>query len=200
VTDRPLCPLPETGTRGNWLRWCRGLLLLFALCAAVAMTGRAAANARVAFRLTTQHGTTFTDRDIGATPLAIFFGFTHCPDVCPTTLLQMTQDLQELGPDADRIKVLFISVDPERDTPDVLKSFMAPFDPRIVALTGAPQSVAAMAHAYGAHYRKIPTGEGYSVDHTASVFLVDREGEYVGALTFADESGARLDALRRLLP
>lgn len=130
----------------------------------------------------------------------IFFGFTHCPDICPTTLLQMTQDLEELGPDADKIKVVFVSVDPERDIPGTLKEYMASFDPRIVALTGAEEVVAAVARAYGASYRKVPTGDGYTIDHTASVLLLDRDGDYVGALTFVEDRAARLEKLRRLLP
>ncbi len=167
---------------------------------ALAVPGQALSDPRVAFSLTTQQGTVFTDRDIDGVPLAIFFGFTNCPDVCPTTLLQMTQDLEELGPDGDRIKVVFVSVDPERDTPAKLEAYMASFDPRIVALTGAADVIAAVARASGASYRKVPTGDGYTIDHTASVFLLDRDGEYVGALTFADERAARLAKLRRLLP
>jgi protein SCO1 len=167
---------------------------------ALAISGQALADPRVAFRLTTQHGTVFTDRDLNRMPLAIFFGFTHCPDVCPTTLLQMTQDLEELGSEADRIKVVFVSVDPERDTPAKLLKYMASFDPRIIALTGAVDVIAEVARAYGASFRKVPAGSDYVMDHTASVFLLDREGEYVGALTHADSRSTRLEKLRRLLP
>jgi protein SCO1 len=174
--------------------------LALAMGFALAVAGQALSDARVAFRLTTQHGTAFTDRDIDAVPLVIFFGFTNCPDVCPTTLLQITQDLEELGPDGDKIKVVFVSVDPERDTPAKLEAYMASFDPRIVALTGAEDVIAAVARAYGASYRKVPADSSYVIDHTASVFLLDREGEYVGALTHADSRSARLVKLRRLLP
>jgi protein SCO1/2 len=180
---------------------CRCFLALAAAIGfALSLTAPAASDARVAFRLTTQHGTAFTDRDIDGAPSAIFFGFTNCPDVCPTTLLQMTQDLEELGPDGDKIKVVFISVDPERDAPARLAAYMASFDPRIVALTGAEDVIAAVARAYGASYRKVPAGGSYTIDHTASVFLLDRAGEYVGALTHADSRSTRLEKLRRLLP
>jgi protein SCO1/2 len=176
------------------------LALAIAISFALSLIAPAASDPRVAFSLVTQHGTAFTERDIDAVPLAIFFGFTLCPDVCPTTLLQITQDLEELGPDGDKIKVVFVSVDPERDTPARLAEYMASFDPRIVAVTGAEDVIAAVARAHGASYRKVPTGDSYTIDHTASVFLLDRDGEYVGALTYAASRAARLAKLRRLLP
>jgi protein SCO1 len=174
-------------------------LAILALAAATLLAD-ADAHSRVAFSLTTQHGASFTDRDIDGVPLAIFFGFTHCPDVCPTTLMEMTQDLAELGSDADRIKVVFVSVDPERDTPDKLKAYMTAFDPRIIAVTGPQDTIASVARAYGASYRRVGGGADYTIDHTATVFLLDRDGEYVGALTYADAEPARLAKLRRLLP
>ena len=186
----------ETAVRGP------GLLsrLVVSALAAAALLAAADARSRATFSLTTQHGTSLTDRDLDGVPLAIFFGFTHCPDVCPTTLLEMTHDLGGLGPDGDRIKVVFVSVDPERDTPDVLEEYMASFDPRIIALTGPNETIATVARAYGASYRRVGGGPDYTIDHTAAVFLLDRDGEYVGALTFADAEPVRLAKLRRLLP
>ena len=105
--------------------------------------------------LTTADGKRLTAEEVQGRPLAVAFGFTHCPDVCPTTLLDWSNALASLGPDGDRIKVLFISVDPERDTPAALKSYMASFDPRITALTGSPGEVAAVAAAFGAHHAKV---------------------------------------------
>ena len=183
---------------GRPIHWL--LLLGLALAVAPSAPQRAASQARIAFQLVTQHGTAFSERDIGDFPLAIFFGFTSCPDVCPTTLLQMTQDLEALGPDAGKIRVVFVSVDPERDTPARLGEYMASFDPRIIALTGAADVVEAVARAYGATYRKVATVGGYTIDHTAAVFLLDRTGEYVGALTHADGEAVRLAKLRRMLP
>jgi protein SCO1/2 len=174
-------------------------LAALAIAAAAVLAG-AQAHSRVAFSLTTQHGARFTDRDIDGVPLALFFGFTHCPDVCPATLMEMTHDLAELGSAGDLIKVLFVSVDPERDTPDKLAAYMAAFDPRIIALTGPADTIASVARAYGASYRRVDQGTDYTIDHTAAVFLLDRDGEYVGALTFADSEPARLAKLRRLLP
>jgi protein SCO1/2 len=167
---------------------------------ALALGASADARPRVAFSLTTQHRTIFTDRDIDGSPLAIFFGFTRCPDVCPATLMELTHDLEELGPDGDGIKVVFVSVDPERDTPDRLADYMASFDPRIIAVTGPNDVIASVASAYGAFYRRVGEGPDYTIDHTAAVFLLDRDGEYVGALTFADAEPVRLAKLRRLLP
>jgi protein SCO1/2 len=126
--------------------------------------------------------------------------YTQCPDICPTTLLQLSEDLQRFGPDADRISVLFVSLDPERDTPDVLLSYMASFDPRIVARTGAAATIAAVARAYGAHYRKVTTDQGYTIEHTAAMLLLDRDGEYVGAITYAESADVQIDDLRCLLP
>jgi protein SCO1 len=177
----------------------RLLAVAVAIGVALSLTPPAASDARVAIRLTTQHGAAFTERDLDAVPVAMFFGFTNCPDVCPTTLLQVTQDLEELGADGDKIKVVFVSVDPERDTPARLAEYMASFDPRIVALTGAQDVIAAVARAYGASYRRVPTGDTYTIDHTGAVFLLDREGEYVGALTHADSRPSRQEKLRRLL-
>ena len=155
--------------------------------------------ARVSFSLLTQHGTAFTDRDIAGIPTAIFFGFTSCPDICPTTLMDLTNDLEALRADGDRFKVVLVSVDPERDTPAHLKEYMASFDPRIVALTGTPESIAALAGAYGAKYRKVLSSSGYTFDHTAAVFLLDRNGETSAVLDAGEPQPQRLAKLKALL-
>ena len=201
MTTAPIGPEERRGHLGLGARACT-LARLAVVCLAattILLVSSAAADPRVVFKLTTQNGTAFTDRDINGKPIAIFFGFTSCPDICPTTLLQMTQDLEALGSDGDRINVVFVSIDPERDTPDTLKTYMASFDPRIIAVTGPPAVIAAVARAYGASYRKVATGNSYVIDHTAAVFLLDGADEYVGALTLADSASARLEKLRRLL-
>jgi protein SCO1 len=96
------------------------------------------------FELVRADGSTITDKDISGAPHAMFFGFTHCPEICPTTLFEAAGWLQKLGPDGDRLKVYFITVDPERDTPDVLKDYVSSFDPRITGITGAPDRIAKM--------------------------------------------------------
>ena len=113
--------------------------------------------------------------------------------------MELTTDLEALGADGDRIKVVFVSIDPDRDTPAHLKDYMSAFDQRIVALSGAPESIAAMARAYGAKYRKVPTPSGYTFDHSSAVFLLDRHGETSAILDAAEPQHRRLAKLRELL-
>ena len=182
---------------GRALEWAR----VFAVIALVASTpiASAAAGSRVSFNLLTQHGAPFTDRDIAGVPTAIFFGFTFCPDICPATLMELTSDLKALGADADRIKVVFVSVDPERDTPARLEEYMSSFDERIVAVSGSPETITAVARAYGAKYRKVPTRSGYTFDHSAAVFLLDRDGETSAILDAGESQDRRLAKLKALL-
>ena len=108
-------------------------------------------------------------------PFLVFFGFTHCPDVCPTALFEVSQVLRALGPEADRTRALFITVDPERDTPSVMKDYLSSFDPHFSGLTGDPAAIAAVAKAYRVYYKKVPLEQGdYTMDHTAIVYLMDK--------------------------
>jgi len=115
---------------------------------------------------------------------AVFFGYTFCPDVCPTTLAALGQAVGDLGPDAGRFQVVFITVDPERDTPAALKAYLASatFPAGARGLTGAPAQIAAVARAYHVYYQKVPQGSSYSMDHTAVVYLMDPEGRFVRPL------------------
>ena len=131
------------------------------------------------FRLHTGGGKTVTEADLRGTPFLVFFGYTHCPDVCPLTLTKITQVLRELGPDA-RVKVLFVSVDPERDAPEQMADYAANFDPRVIGLSGDRAEVDAMLAAYRVYARKVPTPSGdYTMDHSAVVYLMDRDGKFV---------------------
>lgn len=152
------------------------------------------------FVLTTQSGARLTEADLRGKPFTVFFGFTHCPEVCPTTLWEMSAALKALGPDADRLKVLFVTVDPARDTPGSLAGYLQAFDPRIVGLTGTEAEIDAMAKAYRAYWRKVPTeGGDYTMDHTASVFLMDAKGEFAGTIAYEEQAPVRLEKLRRLI-
>jgi protein SCO1 len=132
------------------------------------------------FSLTDQNGRTVTDRDLKGHPFLVFFGFTHCPDVCPTTLFDVSEVLKALGPDADRARALFITVDPERDTASTLKDYLSSFDPHLSALTGDPAAIAAVAKAYRVYYKKVPLAEGgYTMDHTAIIYLMNKDGRFV---------------------
>ena len=151
------------------------------------------------FRLTSHEGKAFTDEDLKGKPFAVFFGFTHCPEVCPTTLYDLTQDLEALGKDADRLRVAFITVDPAQDTPELMKTYLASFDPRIVGLTGTEEEIAAVAKAYKVYYRKVPTESGYTMDHTATILLMDSRGEFYGTSNFQESEAVRREKLRQLI-
>ena len=146
-----------------------------------AVTGRAEVGGP--FELAAHTGETVTDRDFRGKHLLIFFGYTYCPDVCPTTLQQVSLALDELGALADAVQPLFISVDPERDTAESLADYVAAFHPRIVGLTGTPEQIAKAAEAYRAYYKKAgETEEGdedYLMDHTAFLYLMGPEGEFI---------------------
>jgi protein SCO1 len=106
------------------------------------------------FKLVNQHGRGVVEADFRGKPTAWFFGFTHCPDVCPTTLMHMTKHLKSLGPDADKINAIFVTVDPERDTPEVLKEYLSSFDPRILGLTGSPEEIQKFTKGYHVFFAK----------------------------------------------
>ena len=132
------------------------------------------------FSLTDQNGRTVTDQDFKGRPFLVFFGFTHCPDICPTTMFEISEIFKKLGPDGDRVRAVFITVDPERDTPAALKDYLSSFDPRIVGVTGDEAAITAVAKAYRAYYKRMPLAEGgYTMDHTAIIYLMDKQGRFV---------------------
>jgi len=132
------------------------------------------------FRLTDQNGQPFGDQDLKGKSFLVFFGFTHCPDVCPTTLFEISEIMRNLGSDADRTAALFITVDPERDSPAAIKDYLSSFDPHVHGLTGDQAALAAVARAYRVYYKKVPLDGGdYTMDHTAIVYLMDKDGRFV---------------------
>ena len=152
------------------------------------------------FRLTDQDGRTVTEQDFRGRPLLVFFGFTHCPDVCPITLFDMSQMLHALGPDAGRLGVLFITVDPERDTPAVLKDYLSSFDPHLRGLTGDQAAVDAALKAYRVYAKKVPLKDGdYTMDHTAVVYLMDKDGRFVAPFNLKQSPKAAAGQLRGYL-
>jgi protein SCO1/2 len=135
------------------------------------------------FRLIDQKGDPFSDQDLKGKSFLVFFGFTHCPEVCPTTLFEISEIMRNLGDDADRTAALFITVDPERDTPQALNDYLSSFDPHLRGLTGDEADIAAVAKAYRVFYRKVPLeGGDYTMDHLAVVYLMDKEGRFVSPL------------------
>jgi protein SCO1/2 len=150
--------------------------------------------------LTTQDGVRLAASDLAGRALAVAFGYTHCPDVCPTMLLDWSNLLDELGADRERLKVLFISVDPERDTPQALKSYLKAFHPGITALTGSAEEIAAAANLLQASYAKIEGSGGHvSYDHSIKVYMLSTERRLFGSLDLSSEPSARRRLIERLL-
>jgi protein SCO1 len=143
---------------------------------------QATASVGGAFTLVDQNGRTVTDRTFLGKPHLVFFGFTHCPDVCPTKLFEISEALRATADKGRDLRALFITVDPERDTPDVLKSYLGSFDDRIVGLTGDRAAIDAAVKAFRAYARKVPLKDGdYTMEHTALVYLMGKDGRFVGA-------------------
>lgn len=152
------------------------------------------------FQLVDTEGQPVTEQALRGKPTAIFFGFTYCPEVCPTTMAELTNWLKALGRDAERLNVVFVSVDPERDTPAQLKTYLSNFDARIRGFTGTPEAVAAAAKAYRVYYRKVATDDGgYTVDHSAAIYLFDKDGGFVEPIGYGTPPERALGQLRRLL-
>ncbi len=152
------------------------------------------------FHLIDQDGQAFSDGDLKGKTFLVFFGFTHCPDVCPTTLFEMSEIMRNLGPEADRTAALFISVDPERDTQDAMKDYMSSFDPHVRGLTGNAEALATVAKAYRVYYKKVPLDGGdYTMDHTAIVYLMDKEGRFVSPFNMKRSAEAAAADLRKRL-
>lgn len=152
-----------------------------------------------AFSLSDMQGRPVTERSLIGKPTAIFFGFTYCPEVCPTTLTELTAAMKELGPDADRLNVVFVSVDPQRDRPEQMRAYLSNFDPRIQGFTGTVETTAAIAKAYRIYYRKIPMPEGgYTVDHSSAIYLFDRRGRFVAPIGYGEPHERVVSALRQL--
>ncbi len=182
-----------------------GLVLCFGLILIVSGRVSAPVAQQVAaiggpFQLVDQNGRTVTDQDLKGRPFLVFFGFTHCPDICPTTLFDVSEIMRALGKDADRVGALFITVDPERDTPAALKDYLSSFDPHLAGLTGDPAAVAAVAKAYRVYFKKVPLDQGgYTMDHTAIVYLMDKEGRFVSPFNLKRTTDAAAADLRRYL-
>jgi len=156
------------------------------------------------FRLIDGDGREVTERDFAGRHMLVYFGYTFCPDVCPTVLLNASGALEKIGPErASKVRLVFISIDPERDTPEVVGAYAGHFHPGTVGLTGAPEQVAAAARAWRVYYRKAPPEDGdpdsYLVDHSSILFLMDGEGRYVTHFSHGATAADMAAALKRLL-
>jgi len=151
------------------------------------------------FELVDQKNAPITEAAFRGQPTALFFGFTHCPEVCPTTLFELDGWLKQLGPDGADIKAFFVSVDPERDTPEVMDLYVANVSDRITGITGAPDKVAAMAKQFAIYAKKVPLeGGDYTMDHTASILLLGRQGQFFGTIAYGENPDTAVAKLRRL--
>jgi protein SCO1/2 len=150
--------------------------------------------------LTDQNGSKFDSASLAGKPYAVFFGYTHCPDVCPTTLTDIAQATEAIGPDAKDFTTLFVTIDPERDTVPVLKDYMSNFTAKAVGLTGTPQEIDAVAKEFRVYYKKVPTSDGgYSMDHTAVLYLMDKNGEFRSVISYAEDHDAYVRKIKEVL-
>jgi protein SCO1/2 len=154
----------------------------------------------VHFALTEPDGTTITEQSYRGKWLVIFFGYTSCPDICPTTMMELAQAFQRLGPQAAGVQAVFISVDPQRDKPDLLAEYLKSFDPRFVGLTGSSTQISAAAKSFNVFYERHDADDGnYTYDHSSYLYLVDPAGQLVAALASDRGSEQIAAALRSLM-
>lgn len=152
------------------------------------------------FELVDGNGETVTDATFAGKPTVLFFGFTYCPDVCPTTLSELQGWMDALGDDAEKLNYAFVSVDPERDTPEVMRDYVWAFDKRITPLTGSREQVDAMIKAYRVYAKKVPLDDGdYTMDHSAAVYLMNADNKFVGTIAYQEAEDTALPKLRRLI-
>jgi len=133
-------------------------------------------------------------------PSALFFGFTHCPEVCPTTLAEIAGWFEALGDEGRDLKAYFVTVDPERDTPEIIDSYVSFLSDRVTGITGSPEEIAKIVKAWGIYAERVPLeGDDYTMDHTASVFLLDGNGDFQGTIAYREDTQTALGKLRNLL-
>ena len=156
------------------------------------------------FTLVDQHGKTVTDRDFRGRYKLVFFGFTHCPDICPAELQVISASLDDLGSKAEEVVPIFVTLDPERDTPEVMADYVKNFGSRFVGLTGSPEEIAEAAKAYRVAFSKFDnkgadSNDNYSIDHSAFVYLMGPDGEYITHFNYGTPAAKMTESLRRYL-
>lgn len=151
------------------------------------------------FTLVDMHGQEITEAAFRGNPSAVFFGFTYCPEVCPTTLFELGGWLEQLGDEASNVDAFFVTVDPERDTPEIVNSYVSTFSDRIVGISGEPDKVLEMARSFGIYWKKVELeGGDYTMDHTASIILLDKDGDFAGTIAYGENPDNALAKLKRL--
>jgi protein SCO1 len=193
----------------HWILTAIGGLAGFAmvaLCIVYVMAfGRAGHGVAVSaiggpFRLVDDTGATVTEKTLAGKPYAMYFGYTFCPEVCPTTLLDLSRWISKLGPDADKLNYVFVSIDPERDTPQLMHTYLSSFDKHIRGFTGTPDQVAEIAKEYRVYYKKIPTDDGgYVMDHSAIIYLMGPDDKFVTVIPYQEDDAAAVAKLKNLV-
>ncbi|MDQ0320915.1 protein SCO1/2 [Pararhizobium capsulatum DSM 1112] len=158
----------------------------------------------VPFTLVSQSGQPITEKAFTGKPTAVFFGFTHCPEVCPTTLFELNGWLEKVDPTGTKLQAYFVSVDPERDTPEILGQYVSNVSKRITGISGPADAVMEMVKGFRVYARKIPLDESkpdgdYTMDHTASVFLLDANGRFTGTIAYGENPDIAVKKLENLL-
>lgn len=151
------------------------------------------------FSLVDDMGAPVTEAALAGKPSVIYFGYTYCPEICPTTLSDLTRWMRELGPDADRLNYVFVTVDPQRDTVRIMHDYVSSFDPRLRGFTGTPEQVAAAAKAFRVYYRRNPTSDGgYEMDHSALLYLMGPDGKYANVIAYGEKDESAIAKLKKL--
>ena len=152
------------------------------------------------FSLVTHTGAPITEADLKGSPSALFFGFTPCPEICPTTIFDINAWLEELGPAGDDLKVYFVTIDPERDPPEVLGEYVTAQSDRVTGISGPPDAVRAMADVWRVYYKAVPLDDGdYTMDHTSLIYLLNDDGQYAELIRYGEAQDSAVAKLRALL-
>jgi protein SCO1 len=175
--------------------------LAITMVVAARQTGHAQGRGAIGgpFTLVDDTGAPVTEKTLAGKPYVIYFGYTYCPDVCPTTLVELSRWIKQLGPDADKLNYVFVTVDPERDTPKLLHGYLSSFDTHIRGFTGTPEQIAKVAKQYRIDYQKIPTSGGtYSLDHASIIYLMNADGQFGTFIRYQETDATALIKLRNL--
>lgn len=152
------------------------------------------------FKLVDHNGAPVTEAVFDDGPVAMFFGFTHCPEVCPTTMFEMSNWMEQLGADADNLKGIFVTIDPARDTPELMKSYVTNLSDKFTGITGPKADVEAMARSWRVYFKRQELDDGdYTMDHTASIFLLKPGGDFFGTIAWGENPDTAIEKLKRLV-
>lgn len=158
----------------------------------------------VPFTLVAQNGQPITEEAFQGKPTALFFGFTHCPEVCPTTLFELSGWMEKVDPDGSKLQAYFVTVDPERDTPEIMKQYVSNVSKRIIGISGPPDKIADVIKGFRVYAKKVPVDDknpngDYTMDHTASVFLLDSDGRFSGTIAYGENPETAVKKLENLI-